>query len=459
MAFPGAVNTALVDGQPAHAADLLGVQRITVGPTMYNVLNDQYGPADPTGATDSHAAFAAAFNAASSGGGGIVYIPAGTYGLAAQPVVPYGVELRGVGRNSSFVKALGTFPTGTPVLRLGAAGGIGVGCRARGLAVDCNNIAASTGIYSEGINENSGVFECMVRNYGSFGVQIKAPATGATPQNYSIDDVEIFSGTATGAGAVGLAITTRSGATTPFREVSRITVFATGSTQLTSAIQIDCGGAGTVKEIHVENAVNGVLVGSLFGNFGTVFSNITGNSNVTNLLVISNANAQQNLIAMGVSPQGATNSIVDQITGTTLTAEQAIYAMGNGATNQRTLLCTDSSQGTRITHLTVSHDLKRSFNTPGETNFVAGVDASNAEYYSITLTANRVAGAPANPATGQRLTYTLIQNGTGGWTVGWNAVYKVSWSDTGNTANKRSTISFLYDGTNWNQDGAQTPYV
>lgn len=78
---------------------------------------------------------------------------------------------------------------------------------------------------------------------------------------------------------------------------------------------------------------------------------------------------------------------------------------------------------------------------------------------SVTITANRTVGAPTNPSLGQRMHYTIIQDGTGGWTLAWNAVFKVSWSDTGNTLNKRSTIAFVYNGTNWNQDGAQTPYV
>lgn len=98
--------------------------------------------------------------------------------------------------------------------------------------------------------------------------------------------------------------------------------------------------------------------------------------------------------------------------------------------------------------------------TPTEAVLVSGVDcrAGNIVIPAV-LTAARVVGAPLNPTTGQRITFTLIQDGTGARAVTWNAVFKVSWSDTGNTLNKRSSISFNYDGTNWNQDGAQTPYV
>jgi hypothetical protein len=104
-------------------------------------------------------------------------------------------------------------------------------------------------------------------------------------------------------------------------------------------------------------------------------------------------------------------------------------------------------------------DFQRSRQTPTETVLVSGVDATAGELVSVTLSAARLVGAPLNPATGQRLTFILLQNGTGGFAVTWNAVFKVSWSDTGNTANKRSMISFVYDGTNWCQDGAQTPYI
>jgi hypothetical protein len=87
-------------------------------------------------------------------------------------------------------------------------------------------------------------------------------------------------------------------------------------------------------------------------------------------------------------------------------------------------------------------------------------DASSGSNFQVTLTASgHTVGVPTNPFTSQRATWTIIQDGTGGRTLLWNAVFKVSWSDAGNTLGKRSSVSFIYDGTNWNQDGAQTPYM
>lgn len=74
------------------------------------------------------------------------------------------------------------------------------------------------------------------------------------------------------------------------------------------------------------------------------------------------------------------------------------------------------------------------------------------------LTAGITINAPTNPARGQHLQFRIVQDGTGGWNVTWDSVFKQGWSNTGNTANKRSTIQFYYDGSNWNQVGAQSPY-
>ena len=101
----------------------------------------------------------------------------------------------------------------------------------------------------------------------------------------------------------------------------------------------------------------------------------------------------------------------------------------------------------------------RSFQSPTEAVLVSGVNATSGDLISVTLTAARVVGLPVNPAQGGRLTYILTQGGAGGFAVTWNASFKKTWADTGNTTGKISSISFVYNGTNWIQDGAQAPYV
>lgn len=85
------------------------------------------------------------------------------------------------------------------------------------------------------------------------------------------------------------------------------------------------------------------------------------------------------------------------------------------------------------------------------------IDASAGEKFFVgALTGNITIAAPTNGTIGQRISFFFIQDGTGGRTVTWNSVFvRNSWSDAGNTANTRSSISFTcLDGTNWLQEGA-----
>jgi len=69
---------------------------------------------------------------------------------------------------------------------------------------------------------------------------------------------------------------------------------------------------------------------------------------------------------------------------------------------------------------------------------------------AVTLTENVSIANPSNAELGQLLSFTIIQDGTGGFTTTWNSNYKfnTAWSDTGNTAAKRSTVAFRSDGNN-----------
>lgn len=87
------------------------------------------------------------------------------------------------------------------------------------------------------------------------------------------------------------------------------------------------------------------------------------------------------------------------------------------------------------------------------------LDCSTYSYFNVNLTENVtnivMTGAEAN----QEITIKFTQDATGGWTVaGWPAGTKEAWSDTGNSANKTSTIKLFLD-SNWIQDGAQSPYM
>jgi hypothetical protein len=77
-------------------------------------------------------------------------------------------------------------------------------------------------------------------------------------------------------------------------------------------------------------------------------------------------------------------------------------------------------------------------------------DVSSNQVTDVTITANRTMGAPTNLKAGAWYTLTVIQDGTGGWTMSWNAVFV--WSGgvaptLASAANDRTTLTFYCDGT------------
>lgn len=68
------------------------------------------------------------------------------------------------------------------------------------------------------------------------------------------------------------------------------------------------------------------------------------------------------------------------------------------------------------------------------------------------LAGNRTIAAPTNLTVGQNLTYCFTQDGTGGRTLTWNAIFKKA-ADGAGTSNQRGVTSFTYDGTNLVQRG------
>jgi hypothetical protein len=82
-------------------------------------------------------------------------------------------------------------------------------------------------------------------------------------------------------------------------------------------------------------------------------------------------------------------------------------------------------------------------------------NAALGETCLYTLTANSVMGAPVAPQKGQALEFLVTEGGAGGFTLGFNPVYKFSAAGFPSTAaGSKSSIRFRCDGVNWVQVGA-----
>lgn len=121
-----------------------------------------------SGTADNTAAFQAALNAASAAGGGIVYIPAGTWGLSGQVVVGSNTCLRGAGKRATTIKC----NDAVAQVMFGAFGG---GDR-RGLSgnftVNGNSVATQPLVIASGAN--SDYIDILSTNSADIAVLISA---------------------------------------------------------------------------------------------------------------------------------------------------------------------------------------------------------------------------------------------------------------------------------------------
>ena len=83
-------------------------------------------------------------------------------------------------------------------------------------------------------------------------------------------------------------------------------------------------------------------------------------------------------------------------------------------------------------------------------------NAATQEVCKVTLAGNRTMEAPTNSTSGEFITILVIQDGTGGRTISWNAVFEFT-TDTAptltTTAAKGDIFVFRYNGAKWLEVG------
>lgn len=128
-----------------------------------------------------------------------------------------------------------------------------------------------------------------------------------------------------------------------------------------------------------------------------------------------------------------------------------VYNVPAGRTDEITLLSTQLPRSYRNVGMLTSAGLNLEI-----------TDVSSATSYTpdlqvvstiriASLAHNITFNAPTNGTKGDLLLILLQQDGTGGRTVTFNAVYHHGYNDTGNTAGMHSSIEFIFDGTVWKQ--------
>lgn len=384
-------------------------------------------------------------------------------------------------------------------------------CTLRKLQIGQFTNASAKAIWGENL-ETSTIDQCWVYNIGLYGIHLATPSSNnnivrgttfnvnvATMTGLVIDSGitgTVVEGCDFEGASIGISAIVCSGATEVtiignfFENFTAAAIVATSGVASnltiigndinvlsTAAAYVALNSAGPNDSIYALNNRLSLLgnggqatIGFLFGSTTRIFAqgNKSGGAGTG---VISIAGVTQSLpdyvFVSGpvVQSSGAAGGLTIQAAGTT---SQLIPTLTGGiqitdsANSRSNMLLSDAGD------VTFFHSVKagtRTYSAVVTLTDAATVtlDASGGNTFILTATAGvgatRAIGLPTNPQTGQRIVITFIQDGTGGRALTWNAVFKQTWSDTGNTASKRSSIAFTYDGTNWNQDGAQTTYV
>jgi hypothetical protein len=221
-------------------------------------------------------------------GGMSLLLPAGAYLISSMLTVPKRVELKGHSSTASILVAdasiwpaydadYGRAPTGgSPMVQLGPLVadhgvpnpdfGMASGCRLVDLRLDAKHAVGSMGVYSESVQENSGIIRCTIIGWTSKGIRFHWYGC----QHWMMDDLWIFPSDTCyqNDDAIGLELDT----TIDPNPIRKATVYANGGycADYGTAVRFtNCN--ADINQIHTENAKYGVYFDT--GSNGTIWNN------------------------------------------------------------------------------------------------------------------------------------------------------------------------------------------
>lgn len=257
------------------------------------------------------------------------------------PIVTPSVEawqILGIGRGNSanetgtLIQAVTGFPANGKVVRLGDGKAITFGNRIENLAIDCNGIVGTIGLYSTDIQEESGGSNLVITSCPAREIWINGSGSdGAGPQfamNYDFHDVEglaLNSGTSSTIACEfdGDNVTQPDGP----HLLSALTCSGSPSHPIASAFVFDSFSSSTITNLNAESATTGYVIGNLAPLNGVSFSALAGGSITGSVVHITkpplppDQNVTTDIALSGVvNTSGNTAALIkDDILGTTLT--------------------------------------------------------------------------------------------------------------------------------------------
>jgi hypothetical protein len=147
------------------------------------------------------------------------------------------------------------------------------------------------------------------------------------------------------------------------------------------------------------------------------------------------------LFAINVVTNGGNTNVMPTFSGTT-----RVYSFGGGRINSTGQLI-PNFDAQRLDGPVIPSASTQTLSTAGAVT----IDATQGNAI-ITLQANATSSSITGPTIGQEMSITWVQDATGGRTYAWPTNCKGAGAlPTTDTASKRTTATFRYDGVNWNE--------
>jgi hypothetical protein len=244
--------------------------------------------------------------------------------------VPGGVIVQGHSRGRTGTPTFvphASMSTGIPFVELGGDNDtLAFGSRLENVWIDCQAKAGSIGVYTEKVQEQSGLRHVAISGYMDKGFYANGTAGGGTAvEHFTLEDVELYADPSS----------TNPGG---FRSVTcgsvllnRVTVFDTnGSMGSGSGFDFD-DTQFTAIDLHCEYWENGVVIYN--GSSGSIFG--IGGGHCNQLINYASSAAEWFMATnVGMADSGGiTGYLQDQVTGQYIQSPVAFYASGQQWTN------------------------------------------------------------------------------------------------------------------------------
>jgi hypothetical protein len=239
----------------------------------------------------------------------------------------YGWQIIGTGRGDhgqpagTLIFADSGFPTGGNVLRLGDGTDLAFANRAENLAIDCNGVSGTTGLYSSDIQEESGGSNLLIANCPNRGLWINGSGTGGgvSPyaDNYDFHDVESLFATSVACEFDGEQQHQNNGP----HIVDGLTCAGASGANVGTAFIFDGISASHISNLNAENATSGYVIGNVAPLRAVTIDTMRGAGVTGTLVHINNSSAP----VTGNLLQAVTlNNIINSDNGSAITLQDDV---------------------------------------------------------------------------------------------------------------------------------------